>query len=132
VDEQIKSVCIECSRAADESRMTFPATLAKLASVGVEGYFADLRRSTKTYYLPNGDSIEVPCAKIEGPVALQFDPAAVKAEIVKAQQNVPGYTYKSFCERVMAAGCAGYVVSIPGRRVLYFGRTAETHVEMFP
>jgi uncharacterized protein YbcV (DUF1398 family) len=132
MDEQIKSICIDCSRAADESRMTFPEGLAKLAGVGVEGYFADLRRSTKTYYLPDGDSVEVHCAKHETPVAIQFDPAAVKAEIGKAQQNFPGYTYKSFCERVMAAGCAGYVVSLPGRRVLYFGRTAETHVEMFP
>ena len=32
----------------------------------------------------------------------------------------------------MAAGCAGYLVSFPGRRVLYWGRTAHTHVEMFP
>jgi hypothetical protein len=32
----------------------------------------------------------------------------------------------------MAAGCAGYIVSFLGRRVVYFGRTAETHVEHFP
>ena len=31
-----------------------------------------------------------------------------------------------------AAGCAGYIVSFLGRRVLYIGRTAETHVELFP
>ena len=34
--------------------------------------------------------------------------------------------------KVMAAGCAGYMVSFLGKRVLYFGRTAETHVEHFP
>lgn len=32
----------------------------------------------------------------------------------------------------MAAGCAGYLVSLPGRRVVYYGRTGETHVELIP
>ena len=30
------------------------------------------------------------------------------------------------------AGCAGYFVSIPGKRVVYYGRTGETHVEIIP
>jgi hypothetical protein len=33
---------------------------------------------------------------------------------------------------VKALGCAGYLVSFPGRRVVYFGRAAEFHVERFP
>lgn len=37
-----------------------------------------------------------------------------------------------FCRKVAAAGCAGYVVSFPGRRAVYMGRTGETHVETFP
>jgi uncharacterized protein YbcV (DUF1398 family) len=45
---------------------------------------------------------------------------------------VPGYTYLGFCKKAALAGCAGYVVSFSGRRVLYIGRTAETHVEHFP
>ena len=35
-------------------------------------------------------------------------------------------------ERAKRAGCAGYLVSFPGRRAVYFGRTGETHVELFP
>lgn len=31
-----------------------------------------------------------------------------------------------------SAGCAGYIVSFIGRRVLHLGRTAETHIEHFP
>jgi hypothetical protein len=42
------------------------------------------------------------------------------------------YTYVAFCEQAMAAGCAGYIVSFLGPRVIYFDRTAETHVEHFP
>jgi uncharacterized protein YbcV (DUF1398 family) len=45
---------------------------------------------------------------------------------------VPGYTYKGFCAKVAGAGCAGYMVSLLGRRVLYYGRTGETHTEYFP
>ena len=54
------------------------------------------------------------------------------AAIREAQQLIPGYTYKGFCSKVAAAGCAGYIVSFSGRRALYLGRTGETHVEYFP
>ena len=42
------------------------------------------------------------------------------------------YSYRGFCEKAKEAGCAGYLVSFLGRRVVYFGRTAETHVEHSP
>jgi uncharacterized protein YbcV (DUF1398 family) len=56
----------------------------------------------------------------------------IKDAIREAQALVPAYTYKGFCDKIKRAGCAGYLVSFLGRRVLYFGRTAETHVEHFP
>jgi uncharacterized protein YbcV (DUF1398 family) len=65
-------------------------------------------------------------------VAERFDAGVVKDAIREAQQMVPGHTYKGFCDKVLRAGCAGYIVSIPGKRVLYFGRDAETHTEYFP
>ena len=49
-----------------------------------------------------------------------------------AQANPADYSYVAFCEKVKVAGCAGYLVSFLGRRVVYFGRTAETHVEHVP
>ena len=58
--------------------------------------------------------------------------AAIRKAIRDAQQGVPGHTHRGFCDQVTAAGCAGYVVSLPGRRVLYFGRSGETHTEYFP
>ncbi len=66
------------------------------------------------------------------PVAHDFDVAAIRTAIGEAQALVPGYTYKGFCDKVKRAGCAGYMVSFSGRRAVYFGRTAETHVELFP
>jgi uncharacterized protein YbcV (DUF1398 family) len=56
----------------------------------------------------------------------------IKVALREAQALVPGYSYQGFCDKVVAAGCAGYLVSIVGRRVLYYGRTGETHTEYFP
>ena len=68
----------------------------------------------------------------EGHVAAEFDQPGVAVQIKWAQANPPDYSYAAFCKNVKALGCAGYMVSFLGRRVLYFGRTAETHVEHFP
>jgi uncharacterized protein YbcV (DUF1398 family) len=92
----------------------------------------DYRRSTATYFLPNGDSVVLPASHGNSPIAAALDTAAVQAAIREAQQLVPGYTYAGFSAKVMAAGCAGYIVSFSGRRAVYLGRTAEIHVEHFP
>ena len=65
-------------------------------------------------------------------MAAAFDAEAVAGLVRWAQASGPDYSYAGFCERVKAAGCAGYLVSFSGRRVLYYGRTAEIHVEHFP
>ena len=57
---------------------------------------------------------------------------AVRAAIHEAQSGAPGYSYQGFSRKVKAAGCAGYLVSFPGKRVLYVARTGETHTELFP
>jgi len=67
-----------------------------------------------------------------GSVAAAFDATKVESLVRWAQANPADYSYLAFCEKAKAAGCAGYLVSFPGRRVVYFGRTAETHVEYFP
>jgi uncharacterized protein YbcV (DUF1398 family) len=99
---------------------------------GFDGYAVDFRRSTRTYYMPNGEALELKTEPTPTPVAESFDALVVKEAIREAQVLVPGYTYKGFCAKVARAGCAGYVVSLLGRRVLYFGRTCETHTEYFP
>lgn len=130
MDAHVRSVVEECSKGSEDNSLNFPQQLAKLAKAGVEGYYADLRRAIRLYYLPNGESIEVGAQKLAGPVAEIFDPARVEAAVRQSQAGT--HTYKEFCKKVMAAGCAGYLVSLLGRRVVYFGRTAETHLEHFP
>ena len=126
------STATACIQGAENGTMSFPEIVGALMRDGFESYAVDFRRATATYYLPDGDSAELPMHKIDASIAAAFDAARIQAAIREAQQQVPGYTYKGFCAKAAAAGCAGYIVSFSGRRVLYFGRTAETHVEKFP
>jgi uncharacterized protein YbcV (DUF1398 family) len=132
MDEQKKAVAEACLLGAESNGMTFPQIVARLMREGFESYMIDFRRATAIYYLPDGDSVALPTRKVEVRVASAFAVAPIQAAIREAQQLVPGYSYEGFCSKVAAAGCAGYIVSFSGRRVLYFGRTAETHVEHFP
>lgn len=111
--------------------MTFPESIRMLTEAGFDGYAVDFRRSTRTYYMPDGEAIELQ-TKPNEPVARGFDAAVIKDALREAQALVPGYTYKGFCAKVVGAGCAGYLVSLVGKRVLYYGRTGESHIEYFP
>ena len=112
--------------------MTFPQIVGTLMAAGFEGYAVDFRRASAAYYLPSGDSVALPTHGDDLQVNASFDTAALRAAIREAQALSPGYSYKSFCRKAKGAGCAGYLVSFPGRRAVYFGRTGETHVELFP
>lgn len=121
-----------CLAAAESDTATFPAIVGALVGAGFESYAVDFRRAAATYYLPSGDSLELPTHKAATAIAPALDDAGLTAAIREAQQQVPGYTYRGFCEKAAAAGCAGYIVSFPGRRAVYFARTGQTHVELFP
>jgi uncharacterized protein YbcV (DUF1398 family) len=130
MDTKQQAIARQCLDGAENGTMTFPQMVGTLMAAGFDGYLVDLRLGQATYYLPDGEGLELPAHR--SAVAAEFDTAGVKAAIREAQGLVPGYTYTGFCDKVKRAGCAGYMVSFPGRRVLYFGRTAETHVEHFP
>jgi uncharacterized protein YbcV (DUF1398 family) len=130
-DEKI-ALAAACLHGAESGTMSFPQVVGTLMEAGFESYSIDYRRAVAIYYLPDGESVELPAHKVEQAVAPAFDSPAIRSAIKEAQQLAPGYTYKGFCRKTAAAGCAGYIMSFSGRRVPYFGRTAETHVEHFP
>jgi uncharacterized protein YbcV (DUF1398 family) len=132
MNARMNAIAHKCLEGAASNSMTFPQIVSTLIEAGFEGYCVDFRRGMTAYYLPSGESVELSSAKPPGPVAAEFNAAVVREAIEEAQSLVPGYTYKGFVAKVAGAGCAGYIVSFLGRRVLYFGRTAETHVEHFP
>ena len=132
MDPHQSETAAACLKAAEANAMTFPEIVGALMAAGFEGYEVDLRQARATYFLPDGEALALACHESPVPVAPSFDAAALQAAIREAQTLAPGYTYRGFCDKAKAAGCAGYMVSFTGRRALYFGRTAETHVELFP
>lgn len=132
MDAERVSVAETCLQAAHDGSLSFPEIVGKLIAAGFEGYTVDYRRNIQTYYLPDGDSAAMEMPPSTGNVAAAFDAKEVERLVRWAQAKPDDYSYVAFCEKVKAAGCAGYLVSFLGRRVVYFGRTAETHVEHFP
>ena len=125
---QLVEIAQGCLSAALDGTRDFPTIVRTLIAAG----FVDYRRGTFTYFLPSGASAQLAMPQTEGVVAAEFKAADVEQAVREAQRKAPGYTYSGFCTKVKAAGCAGYMVSFLGKRVVYFGRTAETHVEHFP
>lgn len=132
MDARLTQIAESCLAAAETGGMAFPEIVGTLMEAGFESYAVDFRRATTTYYLPDGDSVALAGHRHNTPIAPALDVKAVEEAVRDAQRNAEGYSYLAFCDRVMSAGCAGYMVSFTGRRVVYFGRTAETHVEHFP
>jgi uncharacterized protein YbcV (DUF1398 family) len=128
----MQAIAHQCLKGAESNSMSFPQVVTTLMTAGFEAYSVDFRRGMVAYYSPNGETVEICGAKPASPVTADFDVIAVKEAIREAQNLVPGYTYKGFIDKVAGAGCAGYMVSFLGRRVLYFARSAEIHVEYFP
>lgn len=119
-----------CAKGALTGEIAFPEIVGRLARIGVERYHADYSRREITYYLANGDSLVVETPHPTHATATEFLASAVEAAVRQSQRNE--HTYLDFIRRTMAAGCVGYFVQITGRRVIYFGRTGESHVEHFP
>lgn len=132
MDAERISIAKACQEGAHDNSLSFPEFIGKLIAAGFEGYTVDYRRNAQAFYLPDGDSVVLEMHPYAGSVAANFDAAEVERLVRWAQANPADYSYVAFCEKAKAAGCAGYLVSFLGRRVVYFGRTAETHVEHFP
>ena len=132
MDAERISIAEACLHAAHDGSRSFPEIVGKLIAAGFEGYAVDYRRNTQAFYLPDGDSVMLEMQRSAGNVAATLDTTEVERLVLWAQANPVDYSYVAFSEKPKAAGCAGYLVSFLGRRVVYFGRTAETHVEHFP
>ncbi|MBL8389852.1 MAG: DUF1398 family protein [Hydrogenophaga sp.] len=116
--------------ASNEGRIHFGQVIGQLIEVGVESYYVDYRCGRATYFLPDGDSLDLAFGKPAEGIAEVFDGDGVRAAIRGAQRGEVMYPeFKALTQR---AGCAGYTVWIAGRHVSYFGRRGETHVERFP
>lgn len=64
------------------------------------------------------------------PVAEQFSSTGIVAAIRGAQTDT--IRYPEFMKRSAAAGVIAYWAFLTGKKVIYFGRKGEIHVEEFP
>ena len=111
--------------------LPFPDIVGQLIAGGVEYYHVDYVAMQMTFYSAEGGVVLVPLI-FEGlpAVAEAFDASALRAAILDSQTN--GQKFRDFSHRAVAAGVAGYFAFLRGRRVTYFGRRGDQHIEWFP
>lgn len=120
----------EASIETQEGRMTFPQVVGKLVEAGVESYLVDFAAGRKTYYLASGETYAEPMILKLSPVAEEFSADGIVAAIRAAQADT--IRYPEFVRQSTAAGVIGYWAFLAGKKVVYFGRKGEMHVEEFP
>jgi uncharacterized protein YbcV (DUF1398 family) len=121
----------EAARKTLNGTMSFPEVVGQLLTAGVEYYHVDYVGLKKTFYNAEGDEV-VTTINYEGlpSVAPEFSIEAIRADILDSQRN--GQKYRDFTRRAMEAGVQGYFAFLRGKRVTYFGRQGDQHIEWFP
>ena len=76
-----KQVIHELAIATQQGKLTFPQVVKGLLEVGVESYLVDFAAKQKTHYLTDGTTHTVPMILHPGPIASEFDSAALVAAI---------------------------------------------------
>jgi uncharacterized protein YbcV (DUF1398 family) len=120
----------EAARLSAGGQIHFGQVVERLIAAGFERYHADYSRSELTYYTPEGDTCTVDMQHDSQPIAPEFQPRLVAAAVQQSQRGE--IMYPEFTRQALAAGCVGYFVQLTGRRVQYFGRAGDMHVEWFP
>ena len=125
-----KQVIDALAMATQQGKTTFPQVVQGLLAVGVESYLVDFAAKQKTHYLADGTTHTVPMILEPGPIAAEFNGVELVAAIRGAQADT--VRYPEFVQRSTAAGVIGYWAFLTGKRVSYFGRKSEEHIEEFP
>jgi uncharacterized protein YbcV (DUF1398 family) len=111
-------------------KLIFPEVVRRLLEAGVESYFRDLATGAETFYMTDGLTHVEKMILPRSPVAAKFSSTGLTAAIRGAQTDQ--IRYPEFIERSAAAGVIAYWAFLTGRKVIYFGRKGEFHVEEFP
>ena len=73
MDDRLKAIAARCLDDAETGAADFPQIVGRLIDAGFEGYAIDFRRSTATYYLPDGDSVVLPAPRHASSIGGPFD-----------------------------------------------------------
>lgn len=123
-------ILIECAASAHAGTMTFPQIVRTLLQIGVDSYHVDLVRSENRYYDSEGNSQVVPMPAKAPKAGQSFSAVAVSAAIKKSQKGE--IEYGRFLDEITGAGCVYYIAYLAGKKVIYFGRNGDMHIELFP
>ena len=111
-------------------KLIFPEVVRRLLDAGVDSYFCDLAAREETFYMSDGKTHSEKMTLASAQIALEFSPSEVVAAIRGAQADT--IRYPEFVKRSVAAGVIAYWAFLAGKRVIYFGRKGEFHVEESP
>jgi uncharacterized protein YbcV (DUF1398 family) len=111
-------------------RLIFPEVVRRLLEVGVESYFCDLASRQETFYLTDRQTYSEKMTLGPASIAEEFSSSGLIAAIRGAQADT--IRYPEFIKCSAAAGVMAYWVFLAGRKVIYFGRKGEFHIEEFP
>jgi len=111
-------------------KLVFPDVVRRLLEVGVESYFCDLANGTEDFYQTDGKTHTEKMVLPLMPVAREFSSSDLVAAIRGAQTDT--IRYPEFMKRSAAAAVIAYWAFLTGKKVIYFGRKGEMHVEEFP
>jgi uncharacterized protein YbcV (DUF1398 family) len=114
---------------SEAGKLIFPEVVRRLLEVGVESYFCDLARGEETFYMTDGKTHEEKMSLPMPPVAESFSPTGIIAAIRGAQADT--IRYPEFVKQATAAGVIAYWAFLTGRKVIYFGRKGQQHIEEF-
>lgn len=111
-------------------KLTFPEVVGMVLAAGAESYFADLALGEERFYASTGETHVEKMALAPMKIAEQFSKEGIVAAVRAAQAD--RIRYPEFVKQAMAAGVIGYWAFLTGKKVIYFGRKGELHVEEFP
>jgi uncharacterized protein YbcV (DUF1398 family) len=124
------SVIHEVLAKSQAGELIFPEVVRRLLEVSVESYFADLASGKETFYMSDGSTHVEAMILPKSPVSENFSSSAIVAAIRGAQADT--IRYPEFVRQSVQAGVIGYWAFLSGKKVIYFGRKGEMHVEEFP
>jgi len=124
------AVIHEAMAESQAGRLIFPEVVRRLLESGVESYFVDFVKGEMTFYSLDGtthvEKMIVPLTAVAG----EFSLTGIVAAIRGAQTDT--VRYPEFVTLATEAGVIGYWVFLTSKKVIYFGRKGEAHVEEFP
>jgi uncharacterized protein YbcV (DUF1398 family) len=130
MDSHSEQLIREAAAGSAEGRLHFGAVVDLLTRAGVESYVVDYRARRTTYFLADGECLDIALWMPDVTIGQNFSAEDLKGAIRGSQQG--RINYPEFKRISAQAGCVAYTAWLAGRQVTYSGRRGETHVERFP